>query len=134
MIMFCILFSSAFSQTKKVTGTVSDEKGTTLPGATVTAKGTTTAVKTDINGKFSIEVPAKTKTLLITFIGMQEEEVVIGRTADVTVSLKTIASVLQDVVVIGYGTRKRSDVTSAISSVKTKDLNLPIHRIMLIII
>jgi TonB-linked SusC/RagA family outer membrane protein len=122
ILLSCILFSSAFSQTKKIAGTVSDDKGTTLPGATVSAKGTTVAAKTDINGKFSIEVPVKTKTLLVTFIGMQTEEITIGKSTNVDVSLKSVASILQDVVVIGYGTRKKADITSAISSVKTKDL------------
>ena len=127
IITFCILFSPAFSQTKKLVGTVSDEKGTTLPGATVTAKGTTIAVKTDINGKFAIEVPAKTRSLLITFIGMEQEEVGIGKSTSITVTLKSVASVLQDVVVIGYGTTRRSNVSSAISSVKAKDLkDLPV--------
>jgi hypothetical protein len=75
----CILTITAFSQTKKITGIVSDEKGTTLPGATVTAKGTTTAVTTDVNGKFTIEVPVTVKSLVISFVGMQEETVVIGK-------------------------------------------------------
>lgn len=122
MILSCMLYSSAFSQTKKITGTVSDEKGATLPGATVAGKGTVIAVRTDVNGKFTIEVPEKTKTLLITFVGMQQEEVFLGNALTVNVTMKTFASLLTDVVVIGYGTRKRADVTSAISSVKTKDL------------
>jgi len=127
MIMSCILFSSAFSQTKKITGTVSDEKGTTLPGATVSVRGSIIAVKTDINGKFSIDVPEKSKVLLVTFIGMEQEEVGIGRSNTVSVTLKSVASVLQDVVVIGYGTTRRSNVSSAISSVKAKDLkDLPV--------
>jgi TonB-linked SusC/RagA family outer membrane protein len=127
MILSCILCSSAFAQTKNITGVVSDEKGNTLPGATVTAKGTTTAVKTDVNGKFAIEVPVKTKSLLVTFIGMQQEEVGIGRSGSVTVTLRSLATVLQDVVVIGYGTQRRANVSSAISSVKAKDLkDLPV--------
>src|SRR4029079_10410003 len=95
IILSCILCSSAFAQTKNITGTVWDEKGNTLPGATVTARGTTIAVKTDVNGKFAIEVPVKTRSLLVTFIGMQEEEVGIGRSASVTVTLKSLATVLQ---------------------------------------
>jgi TonB-linked SusC/RagA family outer membrane protein len=123
----CILTITAFSQTKKITGTVSDEKGTTLPGATVTAKGTTTAVTTDVNGKFTIEIPASVKALLITFVGMQEETVTLGRGTNVKVELKSLASVMADVVVIGYGTTRRSNVSSAISSVKAKDLkDLPV--------
>jgi TonB-linked SusC/RagA family outer membrane protein len=123
----CILTITAFSQTKKITGTVSDEKGTTLPGATVTAKGTNTAVTTDVNGKFTIEIPASVKALLITFVGMQEETVTLGRGTNVKVELKSLASVMADVVVIGYGTTRRSNVSSAISSVKAKDLkDLPV--------
>lgn len=122
MLMSCILSISAFSQTKKITGTVSDEKGNTLPGATVLAKGTTLAVKTDVNGKFSIEVPETVKSLIITFIGMQTETVTIGKAGIVAVTMKSNATILTDVVVIGYGTRKKADVTSAISSVKEKDI------------
>lgn len=122
MLSCCILSFSVFSQTKKITGTVSNEKGVTLPGATVTAKGTTTAVTTDVNGKFSIDVPAAVKSLVITFIGMEAETIALGKATNISVVLKTTASILSDVVVIGYGTRKRADVTSAISSVKEKDL------------
>ncbi|MBP6024270.1 MAG: carboxypeptidase-like regulatory domain-containing protein [Ferruginibacter sp.] len=122
MLSCCILSFSVFSQTKKITGTVSNEKGVTLPGATVTAKGTTTAVTTDVNGKFSIDVPAAVKSLVITFIGMEAETIPLGKATNISVVLKTTASILSDVVVIGYGTRKRADVTSAISSVKEKDL------------
>lgn len=122
MLSCCILSFSVFSQTKKITGTVANEKGVTLPGATVTAKGTTTAVTTDVNGKFSIDVPSSVKSLVITFIGMEAETIPLGKATNISVVLKTTASILSDVVVIGYGTRKRADVTSAISSVKEKDL------------
>lgn len=101
---------------------MSDEKGTTLPGATVMGKGTTQAVKTDVNGKFTLEVPESVKTILVSFIGMETQSVAVGKTGVVAVTLKSTATVLSDVVVIGYGTRKKADVTSAISSVKTKDL------------
>lgn len=120
------LFHS-FAQGKKIIGTVSDDKGNTLPGATITVKGSKIATTTDVNGKFSIAVPQEAKALVVSFIGMSDQEIVIGKKSSFDVVLKSVASSLNDVVVIGYGTAKRSNVTSAISSISERDIkNLPV--------
>ncbi len=109
-----------------VKGTVSDEKGVTLPGATVTVKGTQVSTPTDVNGHYSITVPTGGKILVFTFIGMETQEIVIGTKTTINVSLQLTSAALSDVVVIGYGTQKKADVNGAISSVSAKDIeNLP---------
>ena len=120
------LLSAALAQTKTITGTVLDDKGSILSGATVTIKGEKISTTTNAEGKFSINVPAGTKTLVFSYIGMQSQELNIGSRASFTVAMQTSTSVLGDVVVIGYGTQKRGDINGAVSSVSSKDLaNLP---------
>lgn len=128
MLAACVFFfSSIFAQEKKIMGVVADEKGTTLPGATVSVKGTQNIVTTDVNGKFSITAAANAKTLAISFVGMEPKEVAIGKQTDFKISLRSLAAAMSEVVVIGYGTAKKANVSSAISSVSAKDLkDLPV--------
>lgn len=116
----------AFAQDRKITGTITDEKNITLPGATVTVKGTNNSVKTDLNGKFSLTTPPNAKTIIITFVGMETRDISIAKTNDVNVSLRSVTTALSDVVVIGYGTQKRGDISGAISTVAAdKIANIP---------
>lgn len=116
----------AQNQGTVIKGTVTDEKGVTLPGATVTVKGAKINAITDIDGKYSIQVPPAGKTLVFSFIGMEAQEALIGNRAIINVKLLLTSNALADVVVIGYGTQKRQDVNGAISSVTAKDLaNIP---------
>lgn len=116
----------AQNQGTVIKGTVTDEKGVTLPGATVTVKGAKINAITDIDGKYSIQVPPAGKTLVFSFIGMESQEILIGNRAAINVKLLLTSNALADVVVIGYGTQKRQDVNGAISSVTAKDLaNIP---------
>jgi len=105
-----------------IKGTVTDDKGVTLPGATVSVKGAPVRTTTDVNGRYSIEVPANGKTLVFTFIGMDTKEVLIGTKTTINVALELSSTALTDVVVIGYGVQKRGDVNGAISSVSAKDI------------
>jgi hypothetical protein len=95
----------AQNQGTVIKGTVTDEKGVTLPGATVTVKGAKINAITDIDGKYSIQVPAAGKTLVFSFIGMESQEVLIGNRATINVKLLLTSNALADVVVIGYGTQ-----------------------------
>lgn len=127
IILFCtLLFNfSAFAQ-KKVSGTVTNDKGEVLAGATISVKNTGTHVTTNSLGVFTIDVPAQAKTLLISYVGMQTQEIAIGKNETFKVSLNPFASTLNDVVVIGYGTTRRANITSSISSISEKDIkNLP---------
>ena len=109
-----------------IKGTVSDEKGNTLPGATISIKGTQLGTTTDANGQFSLNVPADAKTLVVSDIGMTTQEVTIGNRQTINIQLKPADNVLNDVVVIGYGTQRRQDLNGAVSSVKAEDIaNVP---------
>jgi TonB-linked SusC/RagA family outer membrane protein len=119
----------SFAQ-RKVSGTISDESGTPLFGATVTVKNSKLAVRTGSSGQYSLTVPADASTLVVTYVGMEMQEIdITGRTV-ADVSLRSNSSSLSDVVVIGYGTRRRSEVTSSIASLNAKDIkDLPVSGI-----
>jgi TonB-linked SusC/RagA family outer membrane protein len=106
----------------KVTGKVSDETGKPVPGATVSVKGTVTAVATKADGSFELMAPSENATLLISSVGFTEQEIPLAGKNEIAVSLVTLASSLQDVVVIGYGTRRRVEVTGATSSISGDNL------------
>jgi TonB-dependent starch-binding outer membrane protein SusC len=109
--VMCCCFISAYAQEKTVTGVIYDEKGTSLPGATVRTPDSKHATQTDVNGKFTLSVPTDTKNLVVSFVGMQSKVVSIGNGGAFTVTLASLAGTLSDVVVIGYGSAKRANVT-----------------------
>ncbi|AMP99673.1 hypothetical protein AY601_2790 [Pedobacter cryoconitis] len=110
----------------EVSGVVSDEKGVTLPGVAVKVKGSKIAAVTDINGRYKISVPSVTGILVFSFIGMETQEITAGQKNVLNIVLKPQTTVLNDVVVIGYGTQKRADINGSISSVKAADIaNVP---------
>lgn len=129
LVMCMCAFYSAQAQTSQnsvITGTVKDEMGVSLPGVGVAIKGARTAVSTNQNGQYSIAVPSKSATLVFSFIGMTSEEIVVGNRTVINMTLRSSATNLNDVVVIGYGTQKRQDVNGAISSISAKDIaNVP---------
>jgi len=133
LLYFCfssILFAmSSYAQDINVKGKIVDEVGLPMPGVTVSVKGTTNATSSDFDGNYQITA-ASNSVLTYSFIGyMVGEETVNGRTT-INFTLKTDTQDLDEVVVVGYGTQKKSVVTGAISSVKAKDLeNLPITRV-----
>ena len=119
--------TSLYAQTKTITGTVKDDKGNGLPGASVIEKTSKAGTKTDVNGKFSLSVPATAKTITISFIGMDTKEISIAKSNTIDIALHPLASSLGDVVVIGYGAERRSRIATAISSVSEKDIkNIPV--------
>ncbi|ARS35572.1 SusC/RagA family TonB-linked outer membrane protein [Pontibacter actiniarum] len=107
-------------QEQTVRGTVTDDSGIPLPGVAVVVKGTTRGTSTDLNGNFSIAVPANA-TLVFNYIGFSSREVVVGNQATIDVSLKPDTKALQEVVVVGYGTQKKSDLTGAVTAVTEED-------------
>ncbi|HTD93387.1 MAG TPA: carboxypeptidase-like regulatory domain-containing protein, partial [Chitinophagaceae bacterium] len=111
-----------FAQERTLTGTVTDEKGATLPGATITVKGSSLATRTEANGKFSLNIPASAKTIVVSFIGMESQEYNLSRKNTIDISLRSVATTLGDVVVVGYGSVRRKDATGALSSLKREDL------------
>lgn len=108
---------------KTITGKVtSKEDGSGIPGATVVVTGTTVGTTTDITGKFTLSVPANAVSLHVSYIGMKPMDVEIGTSKEILVSLESEAVALDEVVVVGYGTQKKRDLTGAISSVKSNDI------------
>ncbi|MCC8173480.1 MAG: SusC/RagA family TonB-linked outer membrane protein, partial [Odoribacter sp.] len=105
-------------QTWKVTGTILDETGETLIGVSVLVKGTATGTITDIDGKFSLDIPEGRKELEISYVGYKTQTVTLGNSSHITISLQPDLQALDEVVVIGYGTVKKRDLTGAISTVK----------------
>lgn len=128
MIVVLVLYSlTVFSQNRVISGVVSDQSGAPLVNATVAVKGGKTTVITDNYGAFKISVPPSATTLVVSYVGAKAKEVSLEGKTNVLVSLDVTDTKLSEVVVIGYGTSKRADVSSAISSVKTKDLkDLPV--------
>ena len=111
------------AQSLKITGTVKDETGTTLPGVGIGLKGTTIGTQTDINGQFTITVPSSTNQILVfSYIGYITQEVKIDGKTNITVTLKEDKTNLQEVVVVGYGTQKVTKISGAIATVKGADI------------
>ena len=109
-------------QPQTVTGTVLDENGDPLAGVNILIKGTTTGVITDANGNYSIEADAE-RTLVFSFIGYVSQQVLVGNQTTIDVQLELSAVGLEEVVTIGYGTVKKSDLTGSVGSVAGDDLN-----------
>jgi len=109
-----------------ITGVVSDPKGQPLSGVSIVVKGTNTGVTTDEDGKFSIRLADDNVILVFTLIGYAPQEIRVKGKTLLAITLKEKPSPLDDIVIVGYGTRKRSDITGAVSTVGEKELrNIP---------
>lgn len=106
-----------------IRGRVIDELGKPIPGATVLLKGTTTGTAADANGAYTLDTPDDTGTLVISSVGFTALEVPISGRTTVDVTMRTDVKSLNEVVVVGYGTQRRAEVTSAVSTVKAEDFN-----------
>lgn len=109
------------NQQLTITGQVKDETGETLPGVSVWVKGSKTTTVADDEGKYTITVP-KNAILLFSFIGYQSEERTVGTNKTINVVLKTNSSLLDEVLVVGYGTVKKQDLTGSVGQVSVQDL------------
>jgi TonB-linked SusC/RagA family outer membrane protein len=120
---FAIGLNALMAQTKEITGKVSSaDDGGTLPGVSISVKGSTLGTITDMDGKFNLKVPADAKTLVFSFVGMAAQEVAIGNQSVFNIQLKSENISVDEVVVVGYGVQKKRDVTSSISQVKSVDI------------
>jgi TonB-linked SusC/RagA family outer membrane protein len=108
--------------TAPITGRITDAKGEGLPGVTVLVKGTQTGTSTDVNGNFTLDAPDNA-TLVISSVGYATQEVAVAGRTTLTVSLSDSNQKLSDVVVVGYLTQKREDVTGSVASVSAADAN-----------
>lgn len=116
LFLFCLIPLWAFSQNIAVNGIVKDTSGDGVIGASVLEKGTTNGTITDFDGNFTLQV-GKNATLVISYIGYKTQEVPVNGKTSIKVTLKEDTEALEEVVVIGYGTARKSDVTGSIASV-----------------
>jgi TonB-linked SusC/RagA family outer membrane protein len=130
VMLFAFAATAAFAQ-RQVSGKVTGAPDKVpLPGVTILVKGTTNGTITDGSGAYAIQVPAGQATLVFSFLGFLTQEVAVGNQTTVHVALKEDSKALDEVVVIGYGTQKRSDLTGAVSSVSEKDFaDMPIQSV-----
>ena len=123
LLSILLLPASVYAQTQRtVTGTVVDEMGESIIGASVKVANAPVGVITDFDGKFTLKVPSKTKQLIISYVGYITQTVDI--TSDVIyVKMRTDNQLLEEVVVVGYGVTRKSDLTGSVSTVKADDFN-----------
>jgi TonB-linked SusC/RagA family outer membrane protein len=113
-----------------VTGKVSDDKGDGLPGVSIVIKGTQRGTISDTDGKYALSVPDQGATLVFSFVGYLPQEKAVGSMSTIDIMLKTDSQALDEVVVVGYGTQKRKDITGAVGSVDSKEIkDLSITRV-----
>ena len=110
------------SQQITISGSVADDFGEPMPGVNVTVKGTTSGVVTDVNGKYSINVSGKDAVLMFSFIGYNTQEITVGDRRIIDITLTEDTQELEEVVVIGYGTVRKKDLTGSVSSVGATQL------------
>ncbi|WP_220377719.1 MULTISPECIES: TonB-dependent receptor [unclassified Arenibacter] len=124
-LMFVFLIGTSMTSWAQttVTGTVSDEQNVPLPGATVVEKGTSNGTTTDFDGNFTIQVSEESAILVVSFLGYATKEFPLNGQTNMNVALQEDSSLLDEVVVVGYGTQKIKDVTGAVKRVTSEDFN-----------
>ncbi|RYF52487.1 MAG: SusC/RagA family TonB-linked outer membrane protein, partial [Cytophagaceae bacterium] len=122
-LLVCLQFPSLLmaQQSTPVSGKVVGANGEAIPGANVVVKGTSTGTSTNAQGNFSLNAPSD-GTLVISSLGFVSQDVAIGRRSQLTVTLAEDRKALEEVVVVGYGTQRKSDVTGSLSSVTAKEI------------
>jgi TonB-dependent starch-binding outer membrane protein SusC len=120
-------FTTLFAQNKTISGSVTDADGSPLIGATVTVKNSSIVAITDNQGKFSLSVPSSNNGLVVSFVGMETQQVAIGTKNNFNIRLRSSNNSLSDVVVVGYGKMKKSDMSSAVETISSKDLNKTVN-------
>ncbi len=115
---------------KTITGTVTDENDEGLPGVNILVKGTTTGTVTDLNGNYRLSVPDDVTTLVFSSVGYVSEEISISGRSVIDIQMSPDIQALSEIVVIGYGTQEKSDLTGAVSKVEGENLeNIPTARV-----
>src|SRR5690606_24246300 len=119
VVMFC---SAAFTtqQGRTITGKVFDDGGVPMPGVNVLVKGTSNGTVTNANGEYSITLSTSNGTLVLSFIGYNTKEVVVGKSNVINVTLNAGVSDLEEVVVIGYAVARKAEVTGSVSKIRGK--------------
>ncbi len=123
LILFGFAISLTFAQETTVTGSVSSDTEGPIPGVNIVIQGTTQGAVTDVDGNFSITVPGPDAVLVFTSIGYAAQNVTVGNQTSINLTLAEDVMALDEIVVIGYGTQKKKELTSAVSSVKAEEFN-----------
>jgi len=123
VIVFLLLSAfSSLAQDITVSGKITDDDGETLPGVNIVIKGTTIGTITDVDGNYRIQVPNQSSILVFSFIGFKTQEVTVANQTQINIALKIEIAAMEEVVVIGYGSVKKRDLTGAVSSIKSEEL------------
>jgi TonB-linked SusC/RagA family outer membrane protein len=128
-VLFAWLLSyAAMAQDRTITGKVtSTDDGSGLPGVSIVIKGTTIGTATDVSGSYKLSVPSNATTLVFSYVGFLTKEVAIGNSTTVDVVMEGDTKLLTELVVVGYGTQNKKELTGAVTSVQSKDIaNLPL--------
>ncbi len=118
-------FTTRITQTPAditVAGVISDEKGETLPGVSIVLKGTQKGTTSDSEGRYKLDIPSAAAILIFSFVGYVPQEVVVGSRKTLDVTLTADNKTLEEIVVVGYGTQKRKDLTGAVGTVDSKEI------------
>jgi TonB-linked SusC/RagA family outer membrane protein len=122
---FIVITPNSIKQELEIQGTITDgQTGEPLPGVNILVEGTSTGVITDVYGKYTISLPSKDVTLVFSFVGYLTEKIIVGDKTTIDISLVSDIAKLDEVVVVGYGTMKKSDLTGSVSQVKGEDLSV----------
>ena len=121
ILLMCFILTNLNAQQKNITGTVSDQSGTTLPGVSVIIKGTTIGVQTDFDGIFNIKA-SPDQTLVFSYLGMKTVSVLVGSKTKIDVTLQEDAATLDEIVVIGYGSKKVDDIVGSVAIIKPEEM------------
>jgi len=116
------LLSISLQAQRTISGTISNSKGELLIGATVSAKGTSIGTTTDVDGNYTLEVPEETKTLLFSYLGFEAQEINLGASNLLDIVLQLEALVFDEVIITGYSTELKREITAAITSVKNNEI------------
>ena len=122
MLLFLVSCWTTFGQEKTVSGIVTDEGNLPLPGVTVIVKGTSNGTTTDFDGNYTINLSNAQNILVFSYIGFKTQEVNVGNQSTINVALETDLVGLDEIVIVGYGAMKKSDLTGAVASVSGDDL------------
>src|SRR5665648_84559 len=122
VLLMVLMTGMAFAQKKAITGTVTDQTGSPIPGVTVIVKGTSIGVVTDFDGKYTLSVPADAKVLNFSFVGMVPQDIEIAGKTTINVIMKADVIGIEEVVAIGYATKRAGEVTGAVSTVRSGEI------------
>ena len=123
LLVFVCLSGTALAQTITVTGTVTDQDGLPIPQVSVVIEGTTAGVLTDIEGKYRINVSSSEVTLEFRYVGFVTQKIKVGNRTVIDIVLEPDATQLDEVVVVGYGTQRKQDVSGALSTISGEDVS-----------